>query len=97
MNKSHGDLQRLLKAAAAAPREWPPEAPFGLETRILACWGSSGGEPDSLLLLPLLQRGFVCACVMILLSVAMYYPSLMENGSNLWSIADSAIKLSLLP
>jgi hypothetical protein len=97
MKKSRKHLERLFEAAAAAPRELLSEAPFSLETRVLAGWRSSPDEDDLDSLLALLRRGFMCACLLLLLSVAANYQSFWEAGPNELSTTDSAIKLSLLP
>ncbi len=98
MNPINHHWQRLLKAAAQAPRHPASELPFGFEARLLAGWKSSWAAPDdSLLLLMLLRRAFFCACLMMLLSVAVNYRSLLNSTPSELAIADSAIKMSLLP
>ncbi len=97
MNRINQHWQRLFRAAARAPRDWPAEPPFGFEARVLAGWRSALAADDSALLLALLRRAFVCACLMMLLSVAVHYGFLTDPTPNELAVADSAIQMSLLP
>jgi hypothetical protein len=88
---------RLLHAAAAAPRELPNEAPFAMETRLLAEWnGAPSAEDESRRLVPVFRAAFLAACVIILISITMSLRSLDETPPNEMVVIDSAIQLTLL-
>ncbi len=97
MKTTNHHLRRLLKSAGPGPGHVPAEAPFALEIRALDEWQilvTPNGEP---FLTPLFRWASVCACLMILLSLAMNYRLLRDAGPNVLSMADSAIKMSMLP
>jgi hypothetical protein len=95
MNPIDQSLERLLRAAAQAPESIPCEAPFPLETRILAAWRSGGSEEPSGTLDPLLRRAFYCACGILLLAIAFSLHSGSEPPPNEILMMDSAIELTL--
>ena len=97
MRNTKDSLNRLLKAAASAPQEWPADAPYGLEQRILAGWRSLAAHDETSGLLPVFRWAFLCALLAILLSFVFNYRFLSQPTPNEFSIADSVIKLSLLP
>ena len=97
MRNMNDPLERLLKAAASAPQELPAEVPYGLEQRILAGWHSLAAHDETSGLLPVFRWAFVCALLAILLSFVFNYRFLSQPTPNEFSIADSVIKLSLLP
>ena len=95
--KNHNDsLRRLFRAARRAPASGS-EPPFGFETRVLAGWRNFAPEDDSLWVLTVLKRAFVAACLVALLSLALSYRSLHEPAQNELTLADSVIKMTLLP
>ena len=90
-------LQRLLRAAAQVKDDAPAEMPFGFDTRVIAGWRGRQ-EPEEALPWTLLLRGaLVCASLILLLSVAMNYQALKEREPGSVAIADSAIRMSMLP
>jgi hypothetical protein len=95
--KHHNDcLSRLFRAARHASAR-STEPPFGFEASVLARWRNGVPEDDSLWVLMLLKRAFVAACVVALVSVAVSYGSLREPSQNELTLADSVIKMTLLP
>jgi hypothetical protein len=87
---------RLAGAARQAPAA-PPDMPFGFDTRVLADWRSRR-EPDGTLPWALLLRGaLVCASLIMLVSVAMNYQTLREREPGSVAIADSVLRMSMLP
>lgn len=97
MNEINHPLQRLFRAAAQAPRDLPLPPDFGFESRVLADWRSSWMAGDDSVLITLLRRAFLCACLMVLLSFAVNYRFLTDSAPSELAIADSAIRMSLLP
>ena len=97
MKMMNHHLERLFKAAAQAPQDCPVEAPFALEIKAIRDWRTAAPEDESLFVARLFRWAFVGACLMVLLSVAANYQALQDAGPNVLSLADSAIKMSLLP
>ena len=96
MNRTDSNLQRLFRAADASPREFPVEAPFPVETRIMAAWRSGLHEDPAKNLLPVFRIAFLCACAIILVSAALSLRSSNESPPNEMVVVDSAIQLTLL-
>jgi len=89
--------KRLAATARRAPAGPPAEMPFGFDTRVIAGWRARQ-EPEEALPWTLLLRGaLVCASLILLLSVAMNYQALKEREPGSVAIADSAIRMSMLP
>jgi hypothetical protein len=98
MKPNDRDLQRLLAAAAQAPREAPVEVPFTVECRILALWRAGAGRDDALFgLLPLFRRACVLACVLALLALAFNFRELAQPPSDEVVIINSAVALTEVP
>ena len=93
-------LDRLLRAAAKAPAEPAPEAPFGFDTRVLAlARGEKGSAADAADLTRFLRRtGVIAFAVFALASVAAYRQfaedaTFTAPQTNEYAIADSAIQM----
>ena len=99
MRSINQQLECLLKAAARAPRPATSEAPFALEAKVLARWRSLPGGAGDLahMLLPLLRRAALCACVLMLLSIAFSYRTILTGDSEETTLANAALDLTLLP
>jgi hypothetical protein len=95
MNPTDSCLQRLLRAAARAPEEFPSEAPFYLEARVLAAWHRPPADEPAIFALPVVRAAFFCACAIILVSAAITFQSLHESSPNELVIVDSVIQLTL--
>jgi hypothetical protein len=89
--------KRLAGAAQPARADLPAEMPFGFDTRVLSEWRSAPEAKDPLPWAGLLRGALVCASVIMLLSVAMNYHTLKEREPGSVAIADSALRLSMLP
>jgi hypothetical protein len=88
---------RLADAARQAPLAPPPDVPFGFDTRVLVEWRSPR-DGEGILPWALLLRGaLVCASLIMLLSVAMNYQTLREREPGSVAIADSVLRMSMLP
>ena len=98
MNDIDIQLQRLLRAAAHAPRDLPPEAPFPLEARVLADWRSGRVQTETLpgTWMAIVQKAFVCSCAILLVAAALILHSRSETPANEMVDLDSAIQLTLL-
>lgn len=100
MNRHEDSLQRLFKAAQAAPAEAPAAMPAHLQTRLLAHW-RAGAEPEdfwsSLALALVCRRALVCAGVLMALSIAWSCRELMAQPESDVAIANYELRASLLP
>ena len=100
MNSSDPQLERLLRAAGRAPSALPQEAPFSIHTRVLAHWRAlpgAAGEYFAHTLLPLLRQAALCACLLMLLSIAFSYRAIITGEDEAVRLANSAVDLTLLP
>jgi hypothetical protein len=90
-------LQRLLNAAAKAIPE-APDAPLGLETRVLAQWRAGNADDESLSLLAFLRRATLGAGLVLVLCAAW---SLTQTGAGTAgdeaAVLDYNIQTSLTP
>ena len=97
---SADDLDRLLRAAAKAPDEPPPEAPFGFDTRVVALARSrNANATDVADLTRFLRRTGVIAFAVLALASVAAYRQFAEDAmfsapqTNEYAIADSAIQM----
>jgi len=88
---------RLVAMARQAPPEPPAEMPFGFETRALTGWRAERYSGETLPWARLLRGALVCASLILLLSVAMNYETLKEREPASVAIADSVLRMSMLP
>ena len=103
MAKLDSHLDRLLRAAAAAPDGSPAEAPFGFATRVVAFWRAGAGPSREANALTQLVRNvaIAAAAVSLVATVAVYQQinddkELDEPLANDYAIADSAIQTDFL-
>jgi hypothetical protein len=99
MNSIDQQLEQLLNSAARAPRNLPRETPFRVEAKVLAQWRSRPGGAGEVahFLLPLLRRAALCACLLMLVSIAFSYRAITNGENDEAAIANSAVDLTLLP
>jgi hypothetical protein len=99
MNSIDRQLQYLLKAAARAPKTLSGDVPFAVQARVLAQWRSGGMGAGDLgqLLLPLLRRAAICACLLMLVSIAFSYRAILSAENDEVIIANAAMDLTQLP
>jgi hypothetical protein len=99
MRPANDPLDRLLKAAAAAPKPTASPLPFAVEARVLAAWRR--GEPDSELaaLVSLFRRGLACACGVAMLVTTLCWFGREPAGASLtveeFALSADAITLAL--
>lgn len=96
---SEKNLDRLLRAAAKAPEEPAPEAPFGFDTRVVALARAGNGSANDVAdLTRFLRRTGVIAFAVLVLASAAAYRQFSETvaftapQTNEYAIADSAIQ-----
>src|SRR3954451_7386908 len=93
------ELDRLMRAAAAAPNERPAEMPFGFDTRVLAL--ARGERGNDAWIASLIRRVAVAAMVVTAFASAAAYWQMSENDelaepfTNTYAIADNAIDMEL--
>ena len=99
MNSPNQQLDRLLRSASRALRPLPAEAPFSVQSRVLAHWRilPAGAVDFGCILLPLLRRAALCACLLMLLSIAFSYHVIIAGEDEAVMLANSAVDLTLLP
>lgn len=95
---SDESLQRLLDAAAKAPREAVGTPPLGLETRVLAQWRVVREDDAPAFLFVFLRRAMIAACFVFLLSAAWSFtrPGVNLAGEEAAQL-DYQIQMSLNP
>jgi hypothetical protein len=95
---SDESLQRLLDAAAKAPRKAVGASPLGLETRVLAEWRTAREDDAPAFLFVFLRRAMIAACFVFLLSAAWSFtrPGVSPTGEEA-ALLDYQIQMSLNP
>ena len=88
-------LDRLLKAAAAAPRPLSGAA-FVLEARVLAGWRALQPEEDGQFLVAWFRRAALCGCLLAVASLAWNYHE-RTNLGGAFAVADSAMHMGVEP
>jgi hypothetical protein len=98
MNHIDSCLERLFRAAARAPEHIPAEAPFYVESALLAAWRQDAAAvvDNRAFLVPILRRALVCACAILAISAAVTLHSLSETPPSELTVVDSAIQLTLM-
>ncbi|HEX4644477.1 MAG TPA: hypothetical protein VH598_02600 [Verrucomicrobiae bacterium] len=95
MNLIDDQLQRLFKAAAQTERSGLESAPFVIETRVIAGWRAGLAAEGRDLLLAWCRRATVCACLLMLLSLAWNYRQTTTGQNDELAQADSAMRMAL--
>lgn len=95
MNPIDDQLDRLFKAAAQTRKAGLEAAPFVIETRVIAGWRAGLAAEGRDLLLAWFRRATVCACVLMLLSLAWNYRQATTGPSDDLAQADSAMRMAL--
>ena len=100
MKRIDGQLDRLFKAAAQAPKPAREEAGFALETRVMGQWRSSLRVENGDFFVTWFRRATIAACLLAVASLAWNYHGLTteEKGiSDELAIADSSMQAGLAP
>ena len=94
------DLDKLLRAAAAAPAEPVDEMPFGFDTRVVAQWRANrGGGADWRSFAPMLRWIALGATAIVLSAGSAWWQVEREDefeypAANTYAIADTVIEAS---
>ena len=98
MNRLYHSLQRLLKAAAQAPKAAPVTPPFALETRVLAQWRAAAGEDEFAFLTKLFRHAIVYASLVMLLSIGWNFLEKSKGATaSTTALAEYAMTMKLPP
>jgi hypothetical protein len=99
MNSVNQQMENLLNSAALAAQDLREAPPFALESRVLARWRRlpAGAGDVAQVLLPVLRQAALCACLLMLLSIAFNYRTIVSVDTEEAAIANSAVDLSVLP
>ena len=97
--KTKDPLERLLRAAARAPRGAADTTSFAVEARVMAAWRGTrrAGSGDTYLVW--LRRATICACVLALMTLAFNYREFTgpgKSGDEL-AVADAAMRVGVEP
>ena len=98
MNRTDRQLDRLLRAAGRAPERAAYGVPFALEARVLAGWRRAATPTDTPpLLLPFLRLATLCAGVVLVISLVVYFSDNASTTENELAAGGVPIQLVLLP
>ena len=87
-------LDRLLKAAAAAPKPAPGAAVFALEARVLGNWRTPLQSESGEFLMTWFRRAAICGCILAVASVAWTLHERTNLGGGM-AVADSAMRMGV--
>jgi hypothetical protein len=96
MGTNDEKIDRLLRSAAQVRDEVPATVPFGFDTRVVALWRASAGNPNGLV--ALLRRVALLATAITVVATAAAVRQVRQNReigdsvTNEFAIADSAIQ-----
>jgi hypothetical protein len=95
--KPSDPLDRLLSAAARAPREAPAAPPFALEAGVLAQWraGQAGDEPP--LLVNLFRQAALCASLIMVLALGWSWMASLDETPSKTALPKCALTVQLRP
>ena len=98
MNDGNTPLDRLLRAAARAPREETLSTlPFPAEARVLAAWRSSRSEGSGWMGL-LLRTGLAMAAVTLALTLAVTWSQLRPDPEeDEYAVANATLYVAVSP
>ena len=97
MTTSKHPLDRLLRAAADAPREAPGPTPFGLEAGVLSQWRDGGSEDDLAFLLALFRRAVLCAVLVMVLALGWSWLAGIDDAPSKTTLPQFALTVQLRP
>src|SRR5690348_10929912 len=95
MNPANDPLDRLLKAAAGAPKPAAGAARFALESRVMSEWRGSDAAEGGEFILVWLRRAAIAACVLALASVAWDFRQLADPAGDELAGADFAMRMGV--
>ncbi len=91
------DLDKLLRAAAAAPADLVDEMPFGFDTRVVAQWRATRAGSEWRSFAPMLRWIALGATAIVLSAGSAWWQVQQEDefeypAANTYAIADTAIE-----
>lgn len=95
MKPVNDPLNRLLKAAAAAPRPGAGAARFILEARVLGSWRMPSSAETGEMLLVWMRRAVIAACVLALATLAWDYGQFTDRSGDEFAVADLAMRMGV--
>lgn len=95
MNSIDNYLDRLLRAAAAAPEQSPGELPFPVEAQVLGHWRSARAQSQSPWLLPWLRTGLACACLLMVAALVLSLQHMNRSAEEEWTMPSAVVNLAL--
>ncbi len=95
MKQAQEELNRLLKAAAAAPKAPPGAARFGLEARVMGDWRGAAPVEGGEFLVAWFRRAAICGAMLAVASVA--WNALPTRQSVELTMADSTMGMGVEP
>lgn len=95
MKTTQQDLDRLFRAAAAAPEDDLAAMPYGFDTRVLAL--SAGAGEDDASMLPLFRAGLAFACVLLVVTTALSLRGLQESAQDEIAASNAIVRLASIP
>jgi hypothetical protein len=95
MKKADDELNRLLKAAAAAPQAPPGAAVFALEARVLGHWRGAARADSGEFLVSWFRRAAICGAMLAVGSLA--WNELPTRQSVELTMADSTMSMGVEP
>ncbi len=93
MKATDHHLERLLKAAAAAPPRPMLAPPSSLKARVLAHWRSSHAQPQWFEMLAMLRRGLRWVFVLALVTVGAAVVEIKLSTPHEWSFANTLVSM----
>ncbi len=97
--KTKDPLERLLQAAARAPKGAADTASFALEARVMATWRGARRAGNGETFVVWLRRATICACLLALMTLVWNYHELTgaaKPGDEL-AVADAAMRVGVEP
>ena len=97
-NDLNGQLERLLRSAAAAhPEAVDATLPYAVEARVLAAWRHRGAAgPDLVAAFRLLRFGLGIACAVALVAVSVSWHNTQPEVDDVYAISNATDNLALL-
>ena len=95
MKSSSTHLDRLLRAASAAPRPAEAQPPYSLEARVLAAKKRTGTQAERPDLGLLFRYGFACACLLMLAAAALSVLQVRRGASEDWTQSTALVNSAL--
>ncbi len=97
MNPAEDQLDRLLKAAAQAPKVETRAAMFALESRVIGALRASSRADSGEMIVALCRRAAVFACCLALVSLAWNYRELKAHSGDELAASETTMRIGINP